>query len=94
MNKVVLSEQEKSIIEMLGNKLYTVEFVEHWINRDDNVAVNAPSALQSMGAKGYYTAVQQIASYMDRNNMRLINIDPKSAGTLNLFETEQGTNSD
>jgi hypothetical protein len=94
MNKIVLSEQEKNIIEMLDNKLYTVEFIEHWINRDDNIAVNAPSALQAMGAKGYYTAVQQIVSYMDKKGIRLINIDPASAGTFNPFEIEQGTDSD
>lgn len=94
MNKVMLSEQEKNIIEMLGNKLYTVEFIEHWINRNDNVAVNAPSALQAMGAKGYYTAVQQIASCMDNKGIRLINIDPASAGVFNPFEIKQGADSD
>lgn len=94
MNNIVLSEQEKNIIEMLGNNLYTVEFIEHWINRNDNVTVNAPSALQAMGAKGYYTAVQQIASYMDKKGIRLINIDPTSTGKFNPFEIEQGTDSD
>lgn len=94
MNKVMLSEQEKNIIEMLGNKLYTVEFIEHWINRNDNVTVNAPSALQAMGAKGYYIAVQQIASCMDNKGIRLINIDPTSAGVFNPFEIKQGADSD
>ena len=32
-----------------------------WINRDDNVQVNAVAALSAMGAKGYYAAVKRMA---------------------------------
>lgn len=55
-----MTETEKSVIRILGDTLYTVEFLEEWINRDDNVFINAPAALQSMGAKGYYLAVQRM----------------------------------
>lgn len=50
--KIVLSDKEKEIIGMLDDSLYTVEYIEEWINRNDNVFVNAPSALSAMGAKG------------------------------------------
>ena len=35
--------------------------VTDWINCADNVMANPVAALQSMGAKGYYEAVHQIA---------------------------------
>lgn len=56
-----MTEAEKRIICALGDPLYTVEFLEEWINRNDNVFINAPAALQAMGAKGYYQAVRQMA---------------------------------
>lgn len=49
--KIVLSDKEKEIIGMLDDSLYTVEYIEEWINRNDNVFVNAPSALSAMGAE-------------------------------------------
>lgn len=33
--KIVLSDKEKEIIGMLDDSLYTVEYIEEWINRSD-----------------------------------------------------------
>jgi len=56
-----VTEREKDIVRELNHSLYTVEFLEEWINRNDDVFVNAPAALQAMGAKGYYEAVKKMA---------------------------------
>lgn len=65
MNKIILSEQEKNIIAKLGDKVYTVDYITEWVNREDNVFSNAPAALQAMGATGYYRAVQRVAAICD-----------------------------
>ena len=59
MEKIVLTEQEKEIVEAMGHELYTVEYLEQWINRNDNVFVNAVAALNAIAAKGYYEAVKK-----------------------------------
>ena len=59
---IKLTELEKQIITELGDSLYTVEFVEAWINRSDNVIINPFAALQAMGAKGYHQAVKRMAA--------------------------------
>lgn len=59
---IKLTELEKQIITELGDSLYTVEFVEEWINRSDNVMINPIAALQTMGANGYYQAVKLMAA--------------------------------
>ncbi len=59
---IKLTELEKQIIDELNDKLYTAEFVEEWINRDDNVIINPFAALQAMGAKGYHQAVKRMAA--------------------------------
>ena len=59
---IKLTEPEKQIIDELNDKLYTAEFVEEWINRDDNVIINPFAALQAMGAKGYHQAVKRMAA--------------------------------
>ncbi|MBQ9206894.1 MAG: hypothetical protein IJ158_09295 [Treponema sp.] len=56
-----MTEKEKGIIEKLTHPLYTVEFLEEWINRNDSVFVNAPAALQACEAKGFYAAVKLMA---------------------------------
>lgn len=56
-----MTDKEKEIVKKLNHPLYTVEFLEEWKDREDNVFVNAPAALQAMGAKGYYEAVKQMA---------------------------------
>lgn len=58
MKKIEISEKEKGIIQKLNHPLYTVEFLEEWVNRNDNVFVNAPCALQACMAKGFYEAVK------------------------------------
>lgn len=56
-----MNELERKIVTTLKDPLYTIEFLESWIDRDDNVLINAPAALQAVGAKSYYKAIQQIA---------------------------------
>lgn len=56
-----MTDKEKEIVKELNHPLYTVEFLEEWKDREDNVFVNAPAALQAMGANGYYDAVKQMA---------------------------------
>ena len=56
-----MTDREKEITKSLNHAIYTVEYLEEWINRDDNVFLNAPAALQAMGAKGYYEAIKRIA---------------------------------
>ena len=57
-----MTDREKEIIKDLNHSLYMVEYLEEWVNRNDNVFVNAPAALQAMGAKGYYEAVKRVAA--------------------------------
>lgn len=65
-----MTEKEKEVIRKINHSLYTVEFLEEWINRNDNVLVNAPAALQAMGANGFYEAVKVIAkSEQEKQNM-------------------------
>lgn len=56
-----MTDKEKEIVKRLAHPLYTVEYLEEWINRNDNVFVNAPAALQATGAKEYYEAVKRMA---------------------------------
>lgn len=58
-----MTDREKEIVKRLNHSLYTVEYLEEWINRNDNVFVNALAALQAMSAKGYYEAVKRMATY-------------------------------
>lgn len=57
MERITLTENQKAIITRLGDGTYTPEFVEEWVNRNDNVYINATAALSAMGASGFYKAV-------------------------------------
>lgn len=56
-----MTDREKEVVREINHPLYTVEFLEQWINRNDNVFTNAIAALQAMGAKGFYAAVEMLA---------------------------------
>lgn len=58
---IELTELEKQIINELDHPLYTVEFIENWINRKPDVLINAVFALMVMKVQGYYSAVHQMA---------------------------------
>lgn len=60
---IEISDKQKEIIRKLDHKLYTVEFLEEWLNRSDSVFVNAPAALQAMGADGFFAAVKMIENW-------------------------------
>jgi len=53
-----MTDKEKEIVRKINHPLYTVEYLEYWIARNDNVFINAPAALQAMGAKGFYEAIK------------------------------------
>jgi len=59
--KIELTLEEKEIVEVLNDQVYTVPYLEERINRNDNVTINAVAALTAMGAKGYYKAVQHMS---------------------------------
>lgn len=56
-----MTDKEKEMIRMLNHPVYTVEFLESWINRNDTVFTNSAAALQDIEAKGFYSAVQRMA---------------------------------
>ena len=56
-----MTAKEREIVERLNHPVYTMDFLEERIQKKDNVFINAPAALQAMGAKGFYEAVKQIA---------------------------------
>lgn len=56
-----LTDREKAIVQKLNDGLFTVEYLEEWINRTDNVIVNVPAALAAVEAKGFYRAIQLVA---------------------------------
>lgn len=58
MKEIILTEKEKEVVASLNHPLYTVEFLEEWLNRNDDVFKNPVAALQTMGAKGFYDAVK------------------------------------
>lgn len=60
MGKITITEKQEAIIRRLNDPLYTVEFLKEWVNRNDNVFINAPAALQAMGASGFFAAVHAI----------------------------------
>ena len=57
-----MTEREKEIVTELNHELYTVEYLEHWLNRNDSIALNPSAALQAMGAQGFYEAVNRMAA--------------------------------
>lgn len=56
---IKLTEIEKQIINELDHPVYTVEFIEKWINREP--IINVVSSLTIMGVHGYYEAVHRMA---------------------------------
>lgn len=66
-----MTDREKAIVRELNHPLYTVEFLEEWKDRDDNVVVNAPTALQAMGANGYYEAIRRIAEIRQKEGEKM-----------------------
>lgn len=58
-----LTDAEKDAIQRIGDKLYTVDFVEEWLDRPaENVFTNAPAALQQMAVAGFMTAVRRLVA--------------------------------
>ncbi len=57
MGKIKLTEKQKGIVTKLNDELYTADYLEEWLNRNDNVYINAAAALSAMGATGFYRAV-------------------------------------
>ena len=61
-HKIRLTEEEKNIVRQLGHNRLTEEYLDHWLNRHDYVQINAPAALISMEARGFYEAALCIAA--------------------------------
>lgn len=57
-----LTKEECAIVER-WDTMFDVDYLEEWINRDDNVFSNAPSALIAAEARGFYRAVRLQAQF-------------------------------
>lgn len=55
---ITLSNSQRAIVENLNHSLYTPDFLQEWINCNDNVQVNVVNALQAVEAKGFFEAVK------------------------------------
>lgn len=56
-----LTMEEKTVIERLNHKTYSVEYIEGFLKRKpENVFANAPVALAQMGVSGYMDAVRAV----------------------------------
>lgn len=60
MKKITLTDNQKRIIKELDDPIYTIDYIEEWINREDPLSINAPSALIAMGVNVFYRVVQAI----------------------------------
>lgn len=60
MDRITLTDNQKAIVTRLGDTVYTPDYLEEWLNHNDNVYINAPAALSAMGANGFYKAVLAI----------------------------------
>ena len=55
---IKLTQSQKDLIDKLNHPIYTVDYIEEWVNRNDPININAPAALAAMGAKGFFDAVK------------------------------------
>ena len=60
--KVTISMEEKALMFELGYDEKGISQLEHWINRNDLVQINAPAALMACEAKGKYAIIQRLAA--------------------------------
>lgn len=84
-----MTELEKYIIKEINHPTYTVEFIEEWIHRNDKVDINAVAALQAMGAKGFYAAVQKIAKNIESSELKSYAITVDQLQSI-IYRTENG----
>lgn len=84
-----ITQPEKEFIIHLNHPLYTVEFLEHWVNRNDNPMINAPAALQAMGAKGFLEAVRRIVALDVTGEQRSVGDTVEVVRCVNCIFVEQ-----
>lgn len=59
-NNSALTVKQKLIIEELNHPIYTLDYIEEWYNRKDDVTANAVAALIEMGVSGFMDAVRAV----------------------------------
>lgn len=84
-----MTELEKQVIEDIHHSTYTEEFLNDWIHRNDKVDVNAVAALQAMGAKGFYAAVQKIAKNIESSELKTYAVTVDQLKSI-ISRTENG----
>lgn len=87
---ITLTEEQKEVIQKLNHSLYTVEYLQEWINRDDNVITNAPAALQAAAASGYLAAVDAILDRKSGTGYKFYWKDKYGTGTQYLCIEKDG----
>lgn len=71
MKKITITEKQEAIIRRLNDPIYTTDFLKEWVNRNDNVLANPVSALQAMGAKGFFAAVRAVERQTEKKKEML-----------------------
>lgn len=53
-----LTQEEKEIVEKWGSSVFTVEYLEDWLNRAIDVPTSSSDAFEAGAARGFCTAVR------------------------------------
>ena len=64
-NTIALTPKQENIVACLAHPRFTSDYLNEWINRNDNVMINAPAALMAVEAQGFYEAVKAFERMMD-----------------------------
>ena len=59
-----LTPRQRELIERLNHPVFTPDYIESWIGRNDDVSVNAPAALSAIEAKGFFAAIRCLEEEM------------------------------
>lgn len=55
--EIIITEEQQKIIKWLDCSIYSVEYVQEWINKEVDFTANEALTLIIMGVKGFYDAV-------------------------------------
>jgi hypothetical protein len=72
MNKIRLSYIERKLVLALNDDVYTVDFLEEWLNNTDTVFENPVAAMQCATAEGFYCAIKGMTKLFKLDDIKKI----------------------
>ena len=85
-----MTAKEREIVERLNHPVYTTDFLEEWIQRKDNVFINAPAAPEKRCSEGIVNILKAAVEEIYTGGLAKVTLNLRGGVKASISQNSKG----